>query len=107
MAASHAAEGGAHTERKVGGHGIYRARFLVILRIIQLASFPVILRIRGHLAPLSVSLRIGLRSHASRSVKVKHLSARHLLQPLKPRHVASREWLTERTRFELYKRLRY
>ena len=46
-------------------------------------------------------------SHASRSVKVKQLSAWHLLQPLKPRHMASREWLTERTRFELYKRLRY
>ena len=58
-------------------------------------TLPVSLRIGGQLARLSVSLRTGLRSHASRSVKVKQLSARHLLQPLKPRHVASREWLTE------------
>ena len=82
-------------ERKVGGHGSQRARFPVSLRSVQLARFPVSLRIGGQLARLSVSLRTGLRSHASRSVKVKQLSARHLLQPLKPRHVASREWLTE------------
>ena len=92
---------------KAGGHGSQRARFPVSLRSVQLARFPVSLRIGGQLARLSVSLRTGLRSHASRSVKVKQLSARHLLQPLKPRHVASREWLTKRTRFELYKRLRY
>jgi len=76
-------------------------------RSVQLARFLVSLRIGGHLARLSVSLRTELRLHASRSVKVKQLSARHLLQPLKPRHVTSHEWLTERTWFELYKRLRY
>ena len=80
---------------KAGGHGSQRARFPVSLRSVQLTHFPVSLRIRGQLARLSVSLRTGLRSHASRSVKVKQLSARHLLQPLKPRHVASRKWLTE------------
>ena len=94
-------------QKKVGDHGIQRAHFLVSLRSIQLARFPVSLRIGGQLARLSVGLRTGLRSHASRSVKIKQLSARHLLQPLKPRHVVSREWLTERTCFELYKRLRY
>ena len=92
---------------KAGGHGSQRARIPVSLRSVQLASFPMSLRIRGQLARLSVSIFIGRRSHASRSVKVKQLSARHLLHPSKPRHVASREWLTERTRFELYKRLRY
>ena len=107
MAASHPAEGGARTEGKAGGRGSQRARFPVSLHSVQLARFLVSLRIRGQLAPLSVSLRTGLRSHASRSAKVKQLSARHLLQPLKPRQVAPHEWLTERTRFELYKRLRY
>ena len=92
---------------KAGGHGSQRARFPVSLRSVQLARFLVSLRIRGHLARLSVSLRTGLRSHASRSVKVKQLSARHLLRPLKPRHMASREWLIERRWFEFYKRLRY
>ena len=92
---------------KAGGHGSQRARFQVSLHSVQLACFPVCLHIGGQIERLSVSLRTGRRSHASRSVKVKQLSARHLLQPLKPRHVASREWLTERTRFELYKRLRY
>ena len=92
---------------KAGGHGSQRARFPVSLRSVQLARFSVSLRIGGHLAHLPISLRTGLRSHTSRSVKVKQLSARHLLQPLKPRHVASHEWLTERTRFELYKRVRY
>ena len=48
---------------KAGGHGSQRARF------------PVSLRTRGQLARLSVSLRTGWRSHASRSVKVKQLSA--------------------------------
>ena len=80
---------------KAGGHASQRALFPVSLRSVHLARFPVSLRIRGQLARLSVSLRTGRRSHASRSVKVKQLSARHLLQPLKPRHVASREWLTE------------
>ena len=80
---------------KAGGHGSQRARFPVSLRSVQLARFPVSLRIGGQLARLSVSLRTGRRSHASRLVKVKQLSARHLLQPLKPRHVVSREWLTE------------
>ena len=93
-------------ESKAGGHGSQMARFPVNLRSIQLARFPVSLRIGGQLARLPVSLRTGLRLHASRSVKVKQLSARHLLQPLKPRHVVSCEWLTERTRFELYKHLR-
>ena len=92
---------------KAGGHGSQRARFPVSLRSIQLARFPMSLRTQGQLARLSVSLRTGLRLHASQSVKVKQLSARHLLQPLKPSHVTSREWLTERTRFELYKRLRH
>ena len=82
-------------ERKAGGHGSQRARFPVGLHSIQLARFPVSLHIGGQLARLLVSRRTGLRSHASRSVKVKQLSARHLLQPLKPRHVASHEWLTE------------
>ena len=103
MAASHAAEGGARTERKAGGHGSQRALFPVSLRSVQLTRFPVSLRIRGQLALLSVSLRTGLLSHTSNSVKVKQLSARHLLQPLKPRHEASREWLTERRQFKLYK----
>ena len=94
-------------ERKAGGHGSQRARFPVSLCSVQLARLPVSLRIGGQLARLSVSLRTGLRSHASRLVKVKQLSARHLLQPLKPRHMEPCEWLTERTRFELYKRLRY
>ena len=76
---------------KAGGHGSQRARF------------PVSLRIKGQLAHLSVSLRTGLRSHTSHSVKVKQLSARHLIQPLKPRHVASREWLTE---FWIYQNLK-
>ena len=80
---------------KAGGHGSQRARFRVSMRSIQLARFPVSLRTRVQLACLSVSLRTGRRSHASRSVKVKQLSARHLLQPLKPRHAASREWLIE------------
>ena len=51
---------------KAGGHGSQMARFRVSLRGVQLARFPV-------------SLRTGLRSHAFRSVKVKKLSARHLL----------------------------
>ena len=84
-------------ERKAGGHGSQSARFPLSLRNIQLGRFRVSLRIGGQLARLSVSLRTGLRSHASRSVKVKQLSARHLLHPLKQRHVTSREWLTERT----------
>ena len=105
---------------KAGGHGSQRARFPVSLRGIQLACFPVSLRIavqlarfpvslhtQGQFARISVSLRTGRRSYASHSVKVKQLSARHLLHPLKARHVVSREWLTERTWFELYKRLRY
>ena len=91
-------------ERKAGGHGSQRARFPVSLRSVHLARFPVSLRIGGQLACLSVCLRTGLRSHTSHLVK--QLSARYLLQPLKPSHMASREWLTERTRFELYKRLR-
>ena len=78
-----------------GDHGSQRVRFPVSLRSLQLARFPVSLRIRGQLACLSVSLRTEWRSHASRPVKVKQLSARHLLQPLKPRHVASHEWLRE------------
>ena len=92
---------------KAGGHGSQRARFPVSLCSIHLACFPVSLRIGGQLAHLPVSLCTGLCSHASRSVKLKQLFARHLLRPLKPRHVASREWLTERTLFKLYKRLRY
>ena len=80
---------------KAGGHGSQRARFPVSLCSVQLARFPVSLRTQGQLARLSVSLRTRLRSHASRSVKVKQLSARHVLQILKPRHVASREWLAE------------
>ena len=94
-------------ERKADDLGSQRTRFQVSLRSVQLARFRMSLRIGGQLARLLVSLRTGLRSHASRSVKVKQLSARHLLRPLKPRHVASREWLKERTRFEFYKRLRY
>ena len=92
---------------KASGHGSQRARFPVSLRSVQLTRFLVSPCIGGQLARPSVSMCTGLRSHTSRSVKVKQLSARPLLQPLKPRHVASREWLTERTRFELYKRLRY
>ena len=88
---------------KAGGHGSQRARFPVSLCSIQLARFPVSLHIGGQLACLLVSLRTGLRSHSSRSVKVKQMPARHLLQPLKPRHVASRDWLTKHTRFKLYK----
>ena len=61
------------------GHGSQRARFPVSLRSVQLVRFPVSLRTQGQLACLSVSLRTGRRSHASRSVKVKQLSARHLL----------------------------
>ena len=80
---------------KAGGHGSQRAHFLVSMHSVQLACFLVSLRTRGQLARLSVSLRTGRHSHASCSVKVKQLSSRHLLQPLKPRHVASREWLTE------------
>ena len=80
---------------KAGGHGSQRARLPVSLRSVQFTRFPMSLRTRGQLARLSVSLRTGRRSHASRSVKVKQLSARHLLQPLKPIHMASREWLTE------------
>ena len=80
---------------KAVGHGSQRARFLVSLRSVQLARFLVSLRTQAQLACLSVSLRTGRCSHTSRSVKVKQLSARHLLQPLKPRHVASRERLTE------------
>ena len=68
---------------KAGSQGNQRPRFPVSLRGVQLARFPVCLRIRGQLARLSVSLCTGLRSHASRSVKVKQLSTRHLLQPLK------------------------
>ena len=64
---------------KAGSHGSQRARFPVSRRSVQLARFPVSLRTRGQLARLSVSLRTGRRSHASRSVKVKQLSARHLL----------------------------
>ena len=64
---------------KAGGHGSQRARFLVSLRSIQLACFLVSLCIGGLLARLSVSLHTGLRSHASRSVKLKQLSTRHLL----------------------------
>ena len=75
---------------KAGGHGNQRARFPVSLRSIQLACFPMSMCIGGQIAHLSVSLCTGLCSHASHSVK--QLSARHLLQPLKPRHVASREW---------------
>ena len=78
---------------KAGGHGSQKSRLPVSPRSVQLARFPVSLFIGGQLARLSVSLRTGLRSHASRSVN--QLSTRHLLQPLKPRHVASREWLTE------------
>ena len=44
---------------KAGGHGIQRARFLVSMHSVQLARFPVSLRIRGQLACLSVSLRTG------------------------------------------------
>ena len=66
-------------ERKAGGHGSQRAPFPVSLRSIQLTCFPVSLRIGGQLARLPVSLRTGMRSHASRLVKVKQLSARHLL----------------------------
>ena len=66
-------------ERKVGGHGSQRARFLVSLRSVQLARFSVSLRIREQLARLSVSLRTERRSYTSRSVKVKQLSARHIL----------------------------
>ena len=80
---------------KAGGHGSQRARFPVSLRSVHLARFLVSLHIQGQLARLSVILHTGRRSYASRSVKVKQLSARHLLQPLKPRHVASHEWLTE------------
>ena len=80
---------------KAGGHGSQRARFPVSLRSVKLTHFSVSLRTQGQLARLSVSLRTGWCSHASCSVKVKQLFARHLLQPLKPRHVASREWLTE------------
>ena len=40
-----------------------------------LTRFLVSLRIAGQLVRLSVSLRIGLYSHASRSVKVKEFSA--------------------------------
>ena len=69
---------------KAGGHGSQRARFPVSLRSVQLTRFPVSPHTRGQLARLSVSLRTGPRSHTSRSVKVKQLSARHLLQPLKP-----------------------
>ena len=79
---------------KAGGHGSQRARFPVSLRSVQLACFSVSLRTRGQLARLSVSLRTGRRSHASHSVKVKQLSAWHLLQPLKPRHVVSHEFQT-------------
>ena len=64
---------------KAGGHGSQRARFQVSLHGIQLARFPVSLRIGGQLVCISVSLRTGLRSHASCSVKVKQLSARNLL----------------------------
>ena len=77
---------------KAGGHGSQRARFPVSLCSIKLTRFPMSLRIGGQLARVAASLRTGLRSHASRSVKIKQLSARHLLQPLKPRHVASHEW---------------
>ena len=94
-------------ERKAGGHGSQRALFPVNLQSVQLACFPVSLHIRGQLACLLVSLCTGLCSHASRSVTGKQLSARHLLQPLKPRHLASHEWLIECTWFELYKHLRY
>ena len=64
---------------KAGGHGSHMASFPVSLRSVQLARFPVSLRIGGQLACLLVSLRTGLRSHASCPVKVKQLSARHLL----------------------------
>ena len=64
---------------KAGGHGSKRARFQVSLHNVQLARFPMSLRIGGQLARLSVTLRTRLCSHASRSVKVKQLSARHLL----------------------------
>ena len=67
---------------KAGGHGSQRARFPVSLRSVQLARFPVSLRIGGQLASLWVSLRIRLRSHASRLVKAKQLSARHVTPPI-------------------------
>ena len=80
---------------KAGGHGNQRAHFPVSLHSAQLTRFPMSPRTRGQLARLSVSLRTGRCSHTSRSVKVKKLSARHLLHSLKPRQVASHEWLTE------------
>ena len=72
--ASHAAEGGARTERKAGGHGSLRARFLVSLHDIQLARFLVSLRIGVHLARLPFSQAL------------KHLSPRHLLAIKRVRH---------------------
>ena len=80
---------------KAGGHGNQRARFPVSPRSVHLACLLVSLRTQGQLSRLSVSLRTGRHSHASCSVKVKKLSARHFLHPLKPRHMASHEWLTE------------
>ena len=62
---------------KAGGHGSQRARFPVSV------------------GSLHASQSACTRSHGSRSVKVKQLSARHLLQPLKPRQLASREWSIE------------
>ena len=52
---------------KEGGHGSQRARFPVSLRGVQLACFPVSLRIGVQLARLPFSQAL------------KHLSARHLL----------------------------
>ena len=54
-------------ERKAGGHGSQRARFLVSLRSVQLARFSVSLRIGVQLARLPFSQAL------------KHMSARHLL----------------------------
>ena len=43
---------------------------------------------------LSLCIRVFyLKRLRSRAAEIR--AARHLLQPLKPRHVASREWLTE------------
>ena len=58
-----------------------------------------------HTGVLSKSFAIKSCRNPARhiSVKVKQLSARHLLQPLKPRHVVSHEWLTE---FWIYKNLK-
>ena len=52
---------------KAGGHGSQRARFPVIFRGVQLACFPLSLRIGVQLARLLFSQAL------------KHLSTRHLL----------------------------